>query len=474
MKKVLLLLIMCSIGMCMEQPPQVGSKRGPSELEIPEAKITRAEDLEHSQQGLPDLPLEMQKEILSFILNAKGPTQLAKLNNAAEYIRNYMLTNKAFYGMLNSPEMLNFIIRELARRYTRNNDFVAVVIALATDAASRWLGQRVNQAIRVNQQGQIEIVNDEDYNFATLFNEHLINALSLRYSDVYKVLTKYMEPLKKVWFINRMRIAGAPILNYAIIYNQKEIVDDLLALEGIGINLQDEHGNMALHIAIKQEDINVVRRILSKPDLIVDLANIAGDTPLMFAILQGNLPILNELLAHGAQINLLNRDGMSPLMIAIRIENIPMINRLLQIPHINVNLQANNRSPAAIHYAIYSQKPEILQLLLSAQVNPPLDTSLKDDEGRTPLHRAIYSPFATQIIPMLLQAGANINEKDDQGFTPLMHTAIMYESDPLILLLNAGAAINERDNNNHTALWHAMNEEQEENAELLRQAGATE
>ncbi|GMU19578.1 MAG: hypothetical protein AMXMBFR12_07700 [Candidatus Babeliales bacterium] len=498
MKKTIVLILICSISMCMEQPPQVGSKRGIGQVESSSVKVSHVEsdedialaetmqeknerraieakeriDLANQiKTNLPDLPPEIQHQIVSAILDAQGPTQLARLNNSAEHIRNYMQTSKVYYEWLNSAYMVDFIIRELAHRYTRNTDFVAVVKALATDMASRWLGQRINAAISVNLQGQMGVANDEDYNFVTLFNEHLMTAISASYSDLYKVLTKYMEPIKKVWLINNMRIADMPILNYAITHKQNEIVDDLLALLGIDINQQDNEGNTALHLAIKQNDINLVRRILSNPALILDLANGAGDTPLMFAILQGNLSILNELLARGAQVNLWNRYGMSPLMIAIKRQNVPIIQRLLQVPHINVNLQANNRSQTAIHGAINVLDSRILQLLLSAQVNPPINLNIKDTEGFSPLHRAVRSPLAIDLIQMLLQAGANINEKDDGGFTPLMHAAIMYESDPLILLMQAGAAINERDNNNHTALWHANNEQQEENADLLLKAG---
>ena len=54
---------------------------------------------------------------------------------------------------------------------------------------------------------------------------------------------------------------------------------------------------------------------------------------------------------------------------------------------------------------------------------------------------------------VLLDAGADPNERDDEGSTPLMY---MYDPESIMLLLRYGAIIDAKDSNGKTALHHAM------------------
>ncbi len=103
----------------------------------------------------------------------------------------------------------------------------------------------------------------------------------------------------------------------------------------------------------------------------------------------------------------------------------------------------------------------------SAAVNLP------DDSHRTPLHAAA-SRNCTNVIAVLLHAGAKIEAKDKTGETPLHVAAQEGFADAVTMLVQAGADINARDHAGNTPLKRAMDYQQRAVADLLRRLGARE
>jgi ankyrin repeat protein len=79
---------------------------------------------------------------------------------------------------------------------------------------------------------------------------------------------------------------------------------------GFDPNSVDEQGQAALYLALREGSSRVAEVMLQQPDLRIDAANAAGETPLMMAALRGRLEWCQRLLARGAQVN---REGWSPL-----------------------------------------------------------------------------------------------------------------------------------------------------------------
>ena len=97
--------------------------------------------------------------------------------------------------------------------------------------------------------------------------------------------------------------------------------------------------------------------------------------------------------------------------------------------------------------------------------------NLKDKNGRTPLHLAAESADR-DIVKLLLDKGARVNEKDDEsGFTALHHAARLGNKDTAELLIASGADINAKDKQDHTPLYVADNHDYKV-AELLINKGA--
>ena len=99
--------------------------------------------------------------------------------------------------------------------------------------------------------------------------------------------------------------------------------------------------------------------------------------------------------------------------------------------------------------------------------------NLPDDSQRTPLHDAA-SRNCTNVIAVLLRAGAKIEAKDKAGETPLHVAAQEGFVDAARLLIQAGARVDARDNEGHTPLKRAIDYEKPAMAEYLRGLGGKE
>jgi ankyrin repeat protein len=99
--------------------------------------------------------------------------------------------------------------------------------------------------------------------------------------------------------------------------------------------------------------------------------------------------------------------------------------------------------------------------------------NLPDDSRRTPLHDAA-SRNCTNVISVLLRAGAKLEAEDQAGATPLHVAAQEGFLNAARMLIQAGARINARDNNGHTPLKRATDFEKPAMADYLRSVGGKE
>ncbi|EAY20292.1 hypothetical protein TVAG_192680 [Trichomonas vaginalis G3] len=96
----------------------------------------------------------------------------------------------------------------------------------------------------------------------------------------------------------------------------------------------------------------------------------------------------------------------------------------------------------------------------------------KDKDGYTSLHIAVLNNYK-EIVELLISHGANINETDNMGKTALHYAAAKFcGKETAELLISHGANINEKDNDGYTALHIATHYNRKETAELLLSHGA--
>lgn len=77
-----------------------------------------------------------------------------------------------------------------------------------------------------------------------------------------------------------------------------------LIFKGVNPNSIDSNGELMLNLAIKDKSEDVITFLVANKATDVDISNKFGETPLMIASIEGNLPLVKSLIQqHKAQIN---------------------------------------------------------------------------------------------------------------------------------------------------------------------------
>ena len=134
----------------------------------------------------------------------------------------------------------------------------------------------------------------------------------------------------------------------------------------------------------------------------------------------GNIDLVNELIAKGANVNYKDKFGYTPLSEAVIMNRVNVVDRLLDagadLKHVDEG------GDTVIHYAAMVENPEILQHIL-AKVNPEdfkEVINIQNASEKTALIGAAADGTNTNTI-FLLDQGADPNIIDDGGMTALLY-----------------------------------------------------
>jgi len=181
----------------------------------------------------------------------------------------------------------------------------------------------------------------------------------------------------------------------------------LCLANGADVNAIDRSGFSALHYAIQNDAAEETIELLLNHKAYYEGRIRGGVTPLLFALEAGNLPIVNMLIARGANINAVDEKGRNALHCAVQGDNSSCI-----MYCINNNIQLDSCDEEglnALHYAARACKVEVIDLLINCGLN--IDSQNK--EGFTPLMYALASgnyPVAQHLIKR--GARVDINGKE--------------------------------------------------------------
>ena len=246
----------------------------------------------------------------------------------------------------------------------------------------------------------------------------------------------------------------------------------------------DHEGNTALHHAARSGNAEVVRLLLHETT--INTANHKGLRPLHNAVRSANLKVVQLLLRAGAQVDVFDNLRRTPLQVAMSLYNAAFDGDIVQVllaARADVTI-ANNDGETPLHAAIRSRRRDPATQLLGARdvpnklgqtplhlasqlgseaiIKPLLDAGANiqqaDNKGATPLHVAADSSgcVSASVILLLLGRGADATIADNEGVTPLQRAVKRGESDAILLLLDRGADVTAVDNEGRTLLhWAA-------------------
>ncbi len=206
------------------------------------------------------------------------------------------------------------------------------------------------------------------------------------------------------------------------------------ALPSPDINaLSGKYKQTALMAAAQCGFTHIIEELL-KHGAALDIVDLNGDTALHYASQFRQVPALRVLLAAGAKTDIQDKWKQTPLTMAACNKDMVSFRELLPRSRID---QASPHGGTALHYACgYGHLPMIRDLIAAgADVN-----SIARGQKRTPLMSACDEWPHPYIVSPLIKAGASINVQDANGKTALAHAV-----DPLLnrglveMLLENGA-----------------------------------
>ena len=229
-----------------------------------------------------------------------------------------------------------------------------------------------------------------------------------------------------------------------------------------------------LYDAIEKNDVTVANIILSgtKGKINID-SQINSSNCFLRAIELGDRLMVDLLLRNGADINFQNKSGASALMIAAEKANYDLVIYLLK-HGANPFLEDNNKVTALMLAAVRCSICTV-EIIVHIFYNfkDKLDVFINQkDKDETSALMLAASNLNLQSVKTLIEAGANINDYDDDGMTPLI-LAAQYDDAEKVLkyLLENGADINIKNNYGETALMKAKEWDNSGAIKILRRFG---
>lgn len=148
-----------------------------------------------------------------------------------------------------------------------------------------------------------------------------------------------------------------------------------LLKKGVNPNTVDASGNPMLFLAVKDKSSNVIEVLLSDKNIDVDLSNKNGETPLMMASIDGNLPLVKTLvIGHKAQ---LDHISWTPLHYACAKGHLDVAQFLIANGATVDSMSLGNTTPLMM--AVQSGNELLVKLLLDKGA----DLQLRNSQGLT-------------------------------------------------------------------------------------------
>ncbi|KAL9988256.1 hypothetical protein ACROYT_G002681 [Oculina patagonica] len=262
------------------------------------------------------------------------------------------------------------------------------------------------------------------------------------------------------------------LLHAASATNRPDVTQYLIYM-GSDVNVLDKEGKSPLYYCQSEE----AAKMMVDAGAEVNHPSILGKTPLHYACISNATPaVVKLLLQSGARVNAEDNIGNTPFLYACDMaygcideeefaNNLPKINILIEhgadVHHIN------SKGENGLHVCSRSHTYEIVEILLKHGV----DVNALNEKQQTPLAMACVRDSSAlnrregilTTLELLLQHGADPMIPDEEGLTPL-HVLMLHHCDSMSgtaiascvkVLVKRGAVLNARDNMLRTPVHYA-------------------
>ncbi len=235
------------------------------------------------------------------------------------------------------------------------------------------------------------------------------------------------------------------ILHRAIA-NRSEHCVQLLLSEGALVDVVDKAGNLPIHLAIQQGSLSMVKLLVKFGANVNSPTSHDKQTPLLLATLQGNLDIVQFLLANKAVVDAKSYGGLTPLAAATLVSNGSLayyrIIRLLTEHGADIKaIDTLNKAQVLVFASLnnyYRMACKLLEL--------GADSNTKGKSGKTIL-MLLAGSGSSELVNLLLAYKAEVNAHTTDGETALMFAVSKDHLKTARILIEHGAVVNAQDKN---------------------------
>ncbi|XP_056905096.1 ankyrin-3-like isoform X31 [Takifugu flavidus] len=294
-----------------------------------------------------------------------------------------------------------------------------------------------------------------------------VNACYLRSARAGN-LEKTLDYLKNGVDINICNQNGLNALHLASKEGHVEVVAELIKLGANVDAATKQKGNTALHIASLAGQTDVVKKLVTH-HANVNAQSQNGFTPLYMAAQENHLEVVQFLLDNGSSQSIATEDGFTPLAVALQQGHEQVVSLLLEN-----DTKGKVRLPA-LHIAARKDDTKAAALLLQSDHNANVESKMMvnrtTESGFTPLHIAAHYGNIN-VATLLLNRGASVDFKARNDITPLHVASKRGNSNMVRLLLERGAKIDARTKDGLTPLHCGARSGHEQVVDMLLNRGA--
>ena len=259
---------------------------------------------------------------------------------------------------------------------------------------------------------------------------------------------------------------GLTCLALASCFGRTETVRYLAGLKEVDVNYLGDEGFTALHWAGQKNHPEVVQ-VLIDAGADIEVKDEEGYSPLLRVSKSGALNVVKMLVEAGADVCVTDNKGRTCLIFAAHKGHTETVRYLVGLKDVDVN-QSGDEVCSALRRAVVGNHADVVQVLIDAGA----DIETKDQKGRSPLHNA-GSSGALDVLKTLVKAGADVCVTDSTGRTCLIFAAHRGHTETVRYLVGLkDVDVNHVDTTGWPALRHAAVRNHPDVVQVLIDAGA--
>ncbi|XP_066532025.1 transient receptor potential cation channel, subfamily N, member 1 [Hoplias malabaricus] len=206
---------------------------------------------------------------------------------------------------------------------------------------------------------------------------------------------------------------GKAALHLAAEQGHDDIADILLCHKAF-VNAKTKLGLTPLHLSAQNGSARLVRLLVEAHQACVQALSLSKQTPLHVAAISGQLDVCSSLLNLRADVTATDIHGQSPLHLAAENDHSEVVKLFLK-HRPELAMLANVEGATCTHIAAAKGSVAVIRELLHFS-HGGLTTLHNKANGSCPLHLAAAGGH-TEVVKVLLEAGASATEEDSEGMT---------------------------------------------------------